>query len=319
MNVSVALCTYNGERFLQAQLDSLLAQTRRPDELIICDDLSTDASLAIIREFSSTAGFPVRLFQNSQNLGIVRNFENAIRHCASDLIFLCDQDDVWYPQKIEAMCSVFESAAEVGLVFTDAELVDDSLNPLGKQLFAELEFNGRRKKLVKKGMAFDLLLRNTFITGATMAFRSKLKELVLPLPTPAPLIHDGWMSLMIAAISKVEFIDQPLINYRQHSNQFIGALWAGKLEGARNLLRDNSEWYLAQASQLGEAVERLVAYGLSAQNERLLREKISHLHERARMPRRQLKRLRSVVRETASWRYHRFSDGWFSAAKDLLA
>src|ERR1019366_197610 len=94
--ISVALCTYNGERFLSQQLASIGKQTRLPDELVVCDDSSTDRTVAIVREFAASVSFPVRVFENQRNLGSAANFERAIRLCDGDLIALSDQDDIWY-------------------------------------------------------------------------------------------------------------------------------------------------------------------------------------------------------------------------------
>jgi len=105
--VSVAMCTYNGQRFLHQQLQSLLDQTVRPDELVVCDDGSSDDSLMVVEAFAVSAPFFVRVIRNSQNLGYIRNFEQAISRCTGDLVFLCDQDDVWDRRKIETLRDVF--------------------------------------------------------------------------------------------------------------------------------------------------------------------------------------------------------------------
>ena len=101
--VSIALCTYNGEKFLDLQLESLRHQTVAPDELIVCDDASSDRSVEIVEAFARRVSFPVRLFRNARNLGYVKNFEQAISHCTQDLVFLCDQDDLWDARKIEIL------------------------------------------------------------------------------------------------------------------------------------------------------------------------------------------------------------------------
>ena len=100
---SIALATYNGEKFLQRQLDTLAAQTRLPDEMAVCDDGSTDGTLEILRQFAETAPFPVRIFQNLKNLGPGRNFRKAFSLCEGDVTFFCDQDDVWFPEKLETL------------------------------------------------------------------------------------------------------------------------------------------------------------------------------------------------------------------------
>ena len=100
LSLSIALASYNGERYIAEQLDSIARQTRLPDELIISDDASGDATPAIALDFARQAPFPVKVLQNSERAGSTRNFEIAIRACTGDIIFLCDQDDVWYPNKI---------------------------------------------------------------------------------------------------------------------------------------------------------------------------------------------------------------------------
>ena len=99
--ISVALCTYNGERFLRQQLESIQQQSRLPDELVVCDDRSRDQTVAIVREFATSVSFPVVIVQNPETLGSSRNFEKAIRLCTGDLIALSDQDDIWYPNRLQ--------------------------------------------------------------------------------------------------------------------------------------------------------------------------------------------------------------------------
>src|SRR5262245_47180770 len=130
MRLSIALCTYNGAVYLKEQLDSLAAQTRMPDELVISDDRSTDDTLRLIEEFAATAGFPVRLSVNESNLGIAKNVEKAISLCRGDVILLSDQDDVWHADKLETVEGIFEVKPQLSLVFSNAELVDETLKPL---------------------------------------------------------------------------------------------------------------------------------------------------------------------------------------------
>jgi hypothetical protein len=318
MKISIAMCTYKGAQFLREQLDSLLAQHRLPDEVVIRDDASNDETLEILEKFTAVAPFKVDLSVNQTNLGAIRNFENAIDACTGDLIFLCDQDDVWRAEKIEAVEGAFESDPGISLVLSDAELVDSNLAPIGKLLFAELGFNPRIRELAMSGKRFDLLLKRNYFCGAAMAFRSSLKTLIRPIPDTGPLIHDGWIGLMISAVADVTFISQPLLKYRQHSAQQVGLAQVSTLEQVMRAQRTDRRFYTAQGAQLVEALGRLVAHGIDERNERILRQKIEHLNERAALPESQLRRLSAVGKEVMSLRYHRYSQGWFSAAKDLM-
>src|SRR5205814_1057756 len=203
-----AMCTYNGGRYVGEQLDSIAAQTRRPDELIICDDRSTDETVRVVEEFAKSAGFGVRLYVNGRNLGSTKNFERAIGLCGGELIALADQDDVWLPGKLERLEQEFERDPCAGLVFSDAEVVDERLRPLGYTVWQSLGFDARARKTFAEGSGFEALLARNVVTGAAMAFRSRFRGLVLPLREVGGgrygwpewgLIHDGWIALLIAA------------------------------------------------------------------------------------------------------------------------
>src|SRR5262252_4893004 len=132
MKVSIALCTSNGQTYLKDQLESYLNQSRLPDELVVCDDVSSDNTVKILEEFAGSAPFPVLIRRNDKQLGYVKNFERCVLECSGDIIFFSDQDDVWNSQKIELMLRVFEQSPGVGVVFCDAELVDGELQPMGR-------------------------------------------------------------------------------------------------------------------------------------------------------------------------------------------
>ena len=133
--ISIALCTYNGEKFLQAQLDSIEQQTLLPDELVVCDDCSSDGTIDILEKFRKRASFPVHIHPNKINLGSTQNFEKTIRLCTGDIIALSDQDDVWRPNKLERLKDALQANPDAGYVFSDAELVDEHLLPLGCRLW----------------------------------------------------------------------------------------------------------------------------------------------------------------------------------------
>src|SRR3984893_11664406 len=163
MRISAAMCTYNGARFLPDQLESIAAQTRLPDELIICDDRSTDGSVDIIRSFAHHAPFPIRLVFNATNLGSTKNFEKAIGLCEGEIIALEDQDDVWRPEKLGCIAGVLERDERIGAVFSDAELIDQDSRPLGQTLWSSFFFNSREQDKFERGHGLNVLLQHPMV------------------------------------------------------------------------------------------------------------------------------------------------------------
>src|SRR5580698_758538 len=190
--ISVAMCTYNGERFLQKQLDSITKQTRLPDEMVVCDDKSTDRTVAMVREFRASASWPVQIFENEHNLGSAANFERAIRLCTGDLIALSDQDDIWYPNRLERSQQELTAHADAGLVFSDADVIDDQDRQQEKTLWQRLGFAGKRERELLEGQ-YLVLAKHRFVTGATVMFRASLRDRFLPIG--AGWIHDEWIAL----------------------------------------------------------------------------------------------------------------------------
>ena len=132
------MCTFNGAAWVGQQLQTLRTQTRLPDELVICDDCSSDGTADLLDDFARTAPFPVRVLRNTEQLGVARNFSQAIGLCAGSLIALADQDDLWGQHKLEVMEQFLLANPQVGLAFSNARLVDSELNPLGPSLWDTL-------------------------------------------------------------------------------------------------------------------------------------------------------------------------------------
>src|SRR5713226_2485661 len=137
---SVALCAYNGGRFLREQLRSITEQSTPPCQLVICDDGSTDDTVAIADSFARSAPFPVEVRRNRTRLGTGANFDEASSRCSGDVIFLCDQDDVWHPEKITRTIERFDDP-RVQCVFTDARLVDEEGRQIGRTLWQQIGFD----------------------------------------------------------------------------------------------------------------------------------------------------------------------------------
>jgi glycosyltransferase involved in cell wall biosynthesis len=219
ISTSIAMCTYNGERFLQQQLDSLAAQEILPNELIVCDDASTDGTFKILENFAKNAKFKVKIFRNSINLGYVKNFEKAISLCTCDIIFLCDQDDIWGCKKIEEVVHVFADDPSVGLVLHGYKKIDST----GKD-YAEAEDKYGVSKLTSVDLPDEI--KNNSIEvfllpvsrawcGCMMAYRKKFNDLIIPIfPGKG---HDDWILKIVAPVSEVRFISNKLIEYRMHN------------------------------------------------------------------------------------------------------
>lgn len=313
LSLSVALASYNGERYIGAQLESIARQTRLPDELVICDDASTDSTEDIVREFARRAPFAVRFLQH-ERMGSTRNFELAIAECRGDIIFLCDQDDVWYPNKVKTIEAVFIDRPETGAVFTDADVVDENLQPLGSRLWKYFKFRPKEQAQVEAGDALSVLLRHPVATGATMAFRSRFRDFLLPMP---PTWHDAWIALLVGATSRLVALPKPLIAYRQHGNNQIGVPRAGK-----NRYKALSDIYGPRIVLYEAARARLVEFGdrfpAGVQKIGLFTEVMNLLQARATLPITRWRRVPVALRGLIAYRYHRYAYGWGSFLKDLL-
>lgn len=204
--ISVALATYNGEPYLRAQLDSIFSQSYSEVEVVAVDDGSSDGTLAILREYART--HRLRVVQNDHNLGFVRNFEKTLSLCTGDFIALADQDDIWYPDKLERLRPLLDKSL---LVYSDADLIDEGGRALGtrlRDLYGGLRF--------VRGSHPRSFLLGECVSGNTMAFRAELRELALPIPDGVPY-HDIWISFIASAIGSIDFVDAPLLQYRRHS------------------------------------------------------------------------------------------------------
>lgn len=320
--ISVALATFNGAAFVGEQIQSIIDQSRQPDELVICDDRSTDSTLEIVEHLARNSPFPFRVTQNSETLGSTRNFDQAVRHCSGDIVALSDQDDVWHPEKLASVEKAFSSNPALGLIFSDADVVDERLNPLGYSLLEGRRFGRRCQSELRAGKADDRLLAHSFVTGAAMAFRRDFATLILPFPTELPhYIHDRWTAILIAAVSRIDVIDAKLIRYRQHGRQQIGS----RRETIAGRAHDRFQKRLAVLAEDREALaairRRLNDHPECSPRRdfiEALERRERHLDARLRLPQSRVARLPLVVRELASSRYHRCSSGILSAVKDLI-
>ncbi len=200
MKISVCMATYNGEKFIREQIDSILPQLASTDELIISDDGSTDQTLKIIRSYDDKR---ILLLHSTQR-NLIRNFENALKRATGDLIFLSDQDDIWFDDKVAKCVSQLKKHH---LVFSNAAMFSGD----DKQKY-ELFFKNKRKKT---GLCNNLYKVN--FLGATLAFRKSILQKALPFPDKIAM-HDIWLGLVAETLGETWYIDEPLIYYRRHGN-----------------------------------------------------------------------------------------------------
>lgn len=219
--ISVALCSYNGEKYIEQQLDSIFSQSMHVDEVVICDDCSKDSTCNIVESY--TARYPqIRLIKNETNLGFRKNFEKALVECKGDFIFFSDQDDIWDKDKVRICVSYLEETGNYG-VYTDGILIDQDGNYLGETLFSRLLLTPYIEQNILDNHEFEILcLRGNHVTGATLAITKSAKGLLLPFRTSEHFLHDMWVAVRLSSINKLGRIDKPLISYRLHSNQECG-------------------------------------------------------------------------------------------------
>ncbi|MEO7178512.1 MAG: glycosyltransferase family 2 protein, partial [Allosphingosinicella sp.] len=202
-SISVALATYNGRAYLGEQLASLAAQTRLPDELVVCDDNSTDGSVGLLEDFARTAPFRVRIYRNERNLGVLRNFEKALSLCEGDIVFLSDQDDVWLPEKIGEIVGIFEKTPGALAVINDKLIADENLVPTGATMLGNIRGFGSPD--------------GNFVAGCCSAFRREWLGIALPIPRGA-IAHDTWLLGLAHRLGVVSISEKPLQYYRRHGD-----------------------------------------------------------------------------------------------------
>lgn len=260
--ISVAMATYNGARFLREQLDSIAAQTVLPAELVVTDDGSTDDTIAVVRAFARTAPFPVHVHENPVRLGFRANFMHAIGLCTSELIALCDQDDVWEAHKLERVSAPFTDP-EVLLCYHEAWLIDSAGERLGlAHIYPLLDRNPPSStNPMLNPYGFAMMVRRRLLDFSEF-WESSVDNLQLQ----HKMAHDQWLFFLASAFGTVAYVDEPLAGYRQHDNNTYGFAgparnWRGKVANWVNIrAKDFASLTVAakaRASILARASDRL--------------------------------------------------------------
>jgi glycosyltransferase involved in cell wall biosynthesis len=208
-NISVVMATYNGEQFLRKQLNSILQQTLAPKEIIIVDDCSQDGTVAILKEYADRFS-NIRFVLNEKNLGYIGNFEKGMKMAQGNFIALSDQDDIWVPSKLEKL---YHGLGPHLLIYSDSELIDENDALLHKKMSD-----------IKNQIAYDNCLMYTigaWAPGHTFLFKKELLDRCIPFPTI--VTHDLWIGYVATCYSPIQYLPEPLVQYRQHHYNAIGA------------------------------------------------------------------------------------------------
>jgi glycosyltransferase involved in cell wall biosynthesis len=203
MKASVCMAVYNGSEFLRPQIESILAQLRPFDELVVVDDASQDGSYSILEGIKDVR---LRLHRNDSNAGVLRTFERALKLASGDILFLSDQDDIWLADKLALAMQVFGSRPQVTMVASDVRLIDEEGRTINESFYAT---RGRFR-----GGPVHNLIKNKHL-GCTLSFRRTMLEIFLPIPPDVPM-HDIWFGVLNSLYGRTHFIDRPLVAYRRH-------------------------------------------------------------------------------------------------------
>jgi glycosyltransferase involved in cell wall biosynthesis len=228
MKISVAFIVYNGAQYLRTQLDSILAQTHKVEEIIVCDDASYDNTKEILEEYKSNHPNLFFIHYNNQNIGPTKNIEKAIQACTGELILLADQDDYWEAHKVETIIKWFEQNPTMNGVFTNGAIMNSNGELDNKySLWDAMSFpykTIRSKTELNNSLKLYINTVENAVTGATLAIRNNLPFLKQPFPIIKNLVHDRWLAINLAETNSLGILEDKLIRYRIHSAQAIGGM-----------------------------------------------------------------------------------------------
>lgn len=219
------MTTYNGEKYLKEQLDSILSQTYTDFELVICDDCSKDKTREILNEYSKKDN-RIKIYLNEENLGFKKNFEKAITFCNGEYIAFCDQDDIWNSNKLELSLA---NIGEKSLLCTNAELTDSNLNSLGYTMRDSSPTPNLSKDKLE---ILKTLIHHNFVQGTTILAKSDFIKKYLPIPKKV-IFHDWYYAVCAILENGIKYLDECTIKYRQH----LSNITENKENNLRNLIK----------------------------------------------------------------------------------
>ncbi len=322
-SISIALCTYNGEKFIGEQLASLINQTRQADEIIICDDHSTDNTIEIVKQIMEPTNLNWTLKINQVNLGFTKNFEQAIHLCTGDIILLSDQDDYWLNNKIEKFEHFFTKNNNSLIIFSDAELVDKNLNKLNTNLWKARRMQNFAFETDSFSMLKKVLNRN-MINGCTMGFKRHVLQEAIPFSPKWS--HDEWIVIVSVLCNNgsVYAIPESLILYRQHENNVYGYKHIGILKRVSRFIIFGKR--VQDFRNHKQEMFKELDQHIRIRKEKIDKMKINQLNECLNFWERKFilshsgifQGLRIIFEDLLLGYYHRFYTGFRSAFRDLI-
>jgi Glycosyl transferase family 2 len=317
--ISVALITCNGCPHIGPQLESIAWQTRRPDEIVIGDDQSSDQTARLVERFAEVHGIPTHWRRNSTRLGASPNRQQAIAQCRGDIVVFADQDDIWMPQKLARLEATLAADPGAAFVFSDGLLIDEHGEVMPGTLFGRLAFDAAERASFRHDGALDVLVKRNVVAGPTLAVRRA--ALLRLLPFEPGWYHDYYLALGLSVLGRGILLDEPLIYYRRHTRQQLGVptrSWTGAVALARRQSAAQSQHEAESFERLGT---RLVALGVDPRRPilEILSGKARFLAQRAEMrvrPSRAPMLMWRVLREGG---YRRYALGWKQIVLDLVA
>lgn len=242
MKISVAMCTYNGEKFLREQIDSILIQSHKVNEIIVCDDISSDKTVTILEEYKNKHPELFIIYKNETNLRSVKNFEKAISLCSGDIIFLADQDDKWLEDKVKSYLNYFEKNPQIAVIASNGFCFNEESKIIEKYSLWDVP-----SFLKEKNIAFEynsLLTQVANIaTGASMAIKKSYIDNVLPFPCFHNFHHDEWIAVVASSKNEFELLSEKYFYYRIHNNQQVGGVFFEKNKKTKKRLTDLFDLY----------------------------------------------------------------------------
>lgn len=312
--ISIALAAYNGAEYITTQLKSLLDQSRKVNEIVISDDSPDDATLAAVTPFLSDAR--VIYLKNHGIKGTAGNFENALRHCSGDYIFLCDQDDWWRPDKVAKLSQILDEKPDVDAVFCNSLIVSENLEFFADEptLFDWRNFPDEAIARVNESGALPLFLQHISVSSHNIAFRRQWLKKLLPFPELTPFYPDTWLGLAIAAAGKWYALDECLTLYRLHrSNQ--SSPDSSPLAGARRARAARAAY---RNSTLAEEIVQRFDSELTAENRLMLQKYAAFQLARDNYSTSLIFRALQILPKLLSGQYCRYANSLSTAAADLL-